>query len=136
MQEFSILIVDDDQELLDSMESWFQRHGFRVTAAHHPRLALATVAYNDFDAALIELKLDEMNGLELLEELKALQAFPVIMLTGDDNPEQKQAAIENGAYRHLVKPIRMAELEKVLREAIQDSVSEALDVSAILAVAD
>ena len=125
MHEFSILIVDDDRELLDSMGSWFTRHRFKVIAAHHPRLALAAVAYNDFDAAVIDFKLDEMNGIELFGKLKAKQAFPVIMLTGDDNPRHKQVSHENGVYRHLVKPIRMAELEKVVRDSIQTSANEA-----------
>ena len=128
MQEFSILIVDDDQELLDSMGSWFTRRGFKVIAAHHPRLAMAVVAYNDFDVAVIDFKLSEMNGIELLGKLKAMQSFPVIMLTGDDNPEHEQASRENGVYRHLVKPIRMAELEKVVRDSMLTSFSEASKV--------
>lgn len=123
MKQPSLLIVDDDHELLDSMESWFKRHGYDVTAAHHPRLAMATVAYNDFDAAIIDVQLNEMNGLELLGELKALKQFPVIMLTGDDNPKLAQAANDNGVFRHLVKPMRMAQLEEIVDEAIQAKVN-------------
>ena len=129
MREFSILIVNDDQEFLDSMGSWFSRRGFKVIAAHHPRLALAAVAYHDFDASVIDFKLHEMNGIELLVKMKAKQAFPVIMLTGDGDPRQKQAAIENGACRHLIKPIRMAALERVVREAIHAPAIEASDIS-------
>jgi DNA-binding response OmpR family regulator len=120
MSESSLLVVDDDQELLDSYSRWFTRRGFQVTAAHHPRLALAAAAYNNFDAALIDVTLPEMNGLELVDKLKRICEFPVIVLSGDDNPKLRDAAIERGVYRLLLKPTSIRAVEEAIRESICD----------------
>ena len=121
MSEYRLLLVDDNEELLDDFAAWFSSHGFHVTAAHHPRLALAAAAYNKFDAAVVDITLPEMNGLELIDVLKGMDDFPIIVLSGDDNPRLLDAAIERGVYRLLVKPVSMRKVEEVIRESVKDS---------------
>ena len=121
MSEYSLLLVDDDEELLDMFTTWFSRRGFRVTTAHHPRLAMAATAYNKFDAAVIDITLPEMNGLELIDKLKGMSDLPIIVLSGDDNPRLKAAAIERGVYHFLLKPVSMRTVEEVVRESVKGS---------------
>ena len=120
MSDYSLLLVDDDQEILDSFAKWFARLGFHVTTAHHPRLALAAAAYNKFDAAVIDMTLPEMNGFDLIDKLKGIQDHPIIVLSGDVNPRLLDAATERGVYRFLVKPVSMRAVEEVIRESIVD----------------
>lgn len=121
MSEYKLLLVDDEEELLDTISTWFSNHGFHVTAAYHPRLALAASAYNKFDAAVVDITLPEMNGLELIDQMKGIGDFPIIVLSGDDNPRLHDAAMERGVYRFLVKPVSMRSLEQIIRESLKDS---------------
>ena len=121
MPEYSLLLVDDNEEILESFARWFTRRGFRVTSAHHPRLALAAVAYNEFDAAVINVALPEMNGLDLIDKLRGVCDLPIIVLSADNNSELLDAAIERGVYHLLVKPVSMRALEEVIRESMNES---------------
>lgn len=121
MSDYSLLLVDDDEELLASFTTWFSRRGFHVTAANHPQMALAAAAYNKFDVAVIDIILPEMNGLELIDQLKPLTDAPTIVLSGDDNPKLLDAAIALGVYRFLLKPIAMRAVEETVRDCIKDS---------------
>ena len=121
MSDFELLLVDDEEELLESFASWFSRRGFHVTTTHHPHTALASAADHKFDAAVIDLTLPEMSGLELIDRLKILGDFPIIMLSGDDNPRLLSAAIERGAYRCLLKPVSMRALEEIIQDSLKDS---------------
>lgn len=121
MSKYSLLVVDDDEELLDTFATWFARRGFRVTTAHHPRMAVAVAAYNHVDAALIDSTLPEMNGLELIDSLRGINDLPVIFLAGDHDPRLRSAAMERGAKRFLLKPVSMRTIEEAVRESIEDS---------------
>ena len=118
MLEYSLLLVDNNEVLLDCLTTWFTRHGFQVTPAHHPRLALAAAACNEFDAAVIDITLPDMNGLELIDRLKAITDIPIIVLSGDNDPRLSEAAIERGICRFLVKPVSMRAVEQVVRESV------------------
>lgn len=121
MSEYRLLLVDDEEELLETFSKWFSNHGFHVTTAAHPRLALAASAYNKFDAAVVDMTLPEMNGLELIDQMKCLGDIPIIVLSGDDNPKLLDAAIKRGVYRFLLKPVSIRALENVIRESLAES---------------
>ena len=121
MSEQSILFVDDDEELLESFTKWFSRQGFQVTTAHHPNLALLSSAYNTFDAAVVDITLPEMNGIELIDRLKGIGDFPIIVLSGDNSPMLRDAATKRGVFHVLVKPASLSVVEQVVRESINDS---------------
>ena len=121
MSEYSLLFVDDDEEMLESFSTWFTRHGFQVTAAGHPRQALAAVSNNDFDVAVLDVTLPEMSGIDLMEQLKGRGDMPFIMLSGHNDPALHADAIGRGAYRFLLKPFSLSRLETFVREAIIDT---------------
>jgi CheY-like chemotaxis protein len=68
-----LLIVDDDEQLRESLERRFRRQGFAVTAAGDGDEALAKAAHNRWDVALIDLRMPGMSGIELMEKLKEQQ---------------------------------------------------------------
>lgn len=118
MPEYSLLFVDDDEEMLESFSVWFTRHGFQVTTSGHPQQALTAVSHNDFDVAVLDVTLPEMSGIDLMEQLKGRGDMPCIMLSGDDDPALHADAIGLGAYRYLLKPFSLGRLETLVREAI------------------
>ena len=123
MPAYSLLLVDDDEELLESFSRWFSSRGFDVTTAHHPSLAIVSTAYKKFDAAVIDITLPEMNGIELIDQLKAIGDFPIIVLSGNDSPELLAAATQRGVFQLLVKPVAMSVLETAVHRSIEESTS-------------
>lgn len=118
MSDYSLLLVDDDQETLDSMARWFIRQGFEVASACHPRQALSAASRTKFDAVVLDAFLPESSGLELMDQLRRFCDAPVIMLTKRDNQELQHEAIERGVYRYLVKPVGARRLEEIINEAL------------------
>ena len=123
MSAYSLLLVDDGEELLESFSRWFSSRGFNVTTAHHPSLALVSSAYKKFDAAVIDITLPEMNGIELIDQLKTIGDFPIIVLSGNDSPKLLAAATQRGVCQLLVKPVAMNVLETAVRKSIEESTS-------------
>ncbi|MFT5303188.1 MAG: DNA-binding response OmpR family regulator, partial [Mariniblastus sp.] len=86
MSNGSILLLDDDRELVDSFARWFERKGYEATRSYHPKQSLITAAEHNYDVAVIDTGVADMNGLVLLGELVELKMFPVIVLSGEANP--------------------------------------------------
>jgi len=122
MSNGSILLADDDQDMVDSLSRWFRRKGYQTTPTYHPMQSLIAVANNRYDVAVIDIGLPDTNGLELLEELVELDLFPVIVLTGRSNPESEIEAYKRGAYKYMIKPVSMDRIEDAVREALLQKV--------------
>lgn len=121
MTDFSLLFVDDDEELLDTFSTWFTVHGFSVTSVQSSRQALSAASRNEFDVGVLDATLPEMGGVELMEKLKGYSNMPVIMLSGCSDRTLHDEAIERGVYRFLLKPTSLRQLEGILREAINET---------------
>lgn len=118
MSDFSLLLVDDDQETLDALARWFIGRGFEVASARHPRQALSAASRTNFDAVVLDAFLPESSGLELMDQLRRFCDGPVIMVTGRDDQQVQHEAIDRGVYRYLVKPVGPHRLEEIINEAL------------------
>ncbi len=106
-----VLIVDDEPTLLRALESLLQRHGCAVTALESPIVATQRLAQEDFDVALLDIKMPELSGLELLTAVKHRRPeIEVVMMTGHATVETALAALKAGAYDYLTKPFDDVEL--------------------------
>jgi two-component system KDP operon response regulator KdpE len=114
----SILLVDDDQEMVDSFSRWLRRKGYGTTPTYHGKHSLVEAANNHYDVAIVDIGLPDMTGLDLLAELVQLQLFPVIVLSGKSEPELKSEALRLGAAEYLLKPVSMDRLETEIRKTI------------------
>ncbi len=119
MSNGAILLVDDDREMVDSISNWFRRVGYETTPTYHAFHCLMAAAENQYDVAIVDVGMPDMNGFEVLRELVALQLFPVIVLSGHNGSEFKSRAFQLGALEYLVKPVSLPEVEAVVRKAIQ-----------------
>lgn len=130
----SVVIVDDDPRILDFLKLWFADEGFVCEAVTDAKQALALFEQRSFDFVLTDIVLPEMNGLELTEQIKALQPNTrVVVMTGYAGDYSYDKAMEAGASDFIKKPFTVQELsarmkilqmqEDVLTWAITDELT-------------
>lgn len=116
--KLDLLLVDDDAELRDAMQSYFSSLGHRVAAADCGESALGTLASHSFTVAVVDMVMPGMSGLDLLARMKEdTPETEVILLTGQGTIERAVEAMKLGAYDFLTKPVRMKQLETVVEKA-------------------
>lgn len=117
---YSLLLVDDEVELLRIFSRRFERRGYAVTAVDHPSLAEEAVRQTEFHVAVLDRTLRERDGLELMQSLHRIAPdLQVIVLSGHSGHEAERAAFERGAYAYLTKPCRLDDLEATIQRACE-----------------
>jgi DNA-binding NtrC family response regulator len=112
-----VLFVDDEKPLQELMRTELPRLGHEVTVCPDGRAALKVLEKSTFDAAILDLRMPGMTGIEVLEALK--QATPdteAIVMTGHASMETAIDAMRLGAFDYITKPCKLAEIESVLRK--------------------
>lgn len=114
-----ILLVDDDTDLLKLLSIRLQRAGFAVHTAESAHEALSVLRTRQAAAVVTDLKMDGMDGLDLLREIESLYPMlPVVLLTAHGSIPDAVAATKQGAFAFLTKPLDAAELIQTLRRAV------------------
>ena len=110
-----LLLVDDEQAFADVIAKRMARRNIAVTLAYSGTEALQALKKADFDVAVLDLKMEDMNGLEVLRIMKKMDPdLSVIMLTGHGSEEAAHNGIKLGAVDYLTKPCDFEELvEKI-----------------------
>src|SRR5215472_7561048 len=115
-----LLIVDDDEELRDTLARRFARAGLPVTTAESGEEALAKTGRAEFDVALFDLHLPGMSGLDLLARFKEAQPeAEVLLLTAHGSIQTAIQAMRHGAYDYLTKPFQLGDLDIHLEKAYE-----------------
>ncbi len=114
-----LLFVDDEVGYLEVLCKRLKKRDFDVTTAYSGAEAIRAVRDRDFDVAVVDLKMEDMDGIELLKILRQmLPSLQVIMLTGHGSERAARNGISLGAFDYLLKPIDLnALLERVLAAA-------------------
>ena len=119
-REPRILVVDDDKMLTDNLVEFLNKLGYQAFPAYDGMEGLSTFEQGDFPVIITDLKMPEMDGMELLEEMKKLDNdVIVIILTGFGTIESAVKAIKGGAYDYITKPIKFDEIEIVVNRAME-----------------
>ncbi|HEX2988962.1 MAG TPA: response regulator transcription factor [Chloroflexota bacterium] len=114
-----ILVVDDEQAILRSLRMNLTRHGFDVEVAETAREALDIYARRHPDLILLDLGLPDMDGMEVIREVRARDATPIVILSVRGAEADKIAALDLGADDYLTKPFGVGELLARLRVALR-----------------
>ncbi|MCL2877501.1 MAG: DNA-binding response regulator, partial [Acidobacteria bacterium] len=126
-----VLIIDDDPLIRAGCRKVLERHGFACTAAQDGRRALEYVRRASFDAALLDLKMPDLSGMETLKKLRDESPnTAVIIITGYASIDSAVEAVKAGAFDYLPKPFTPEVLTARVRRAVR-SVREALEASLI-----
>lgn len=111
MKKRSILIVDDEKELLIMLKSIFERAGYlQVMTASSGEEAIKLISGKMPDMIITDVMMPGMDGFELLQEIREVSKVPVLMLTAKGEAEDRFAGFELGADDYLVKPFLPREL--------------------------
>lgn len=113
-----ILIIDDNSMNRDLLRQWLERRGYCVEEATGGRQGLEFIAEQSYDLVLLDLRMPDLSGLDLLKELKAQGRLPqlsVVILSASDELTDVASCIEHGALDYLVKPINLAILSVRIR---------------------
>src|SRR5437764_14367332 len=110
-----VLFVDDERSLQEFMRSELPRLGHEVTVCPDGRAAVKAIEKGVFDAAILDLRMPGMSGLEVLEHLKKVSPdTEAVMMTGHASMETAVEALRLGAFDYITKPCKLAEIEAVL----------------------
>jgi len=114
-----LLIVDDELSVRDSLSKWFQEEGYEVGTAENANDALTRLADQRWDAALVDIKMRGTDGIELQRRMHEIDAeLMVIMMTGYASVETAVAALKNGAYDYVTKPLDPDEIAHLVKKAL------------------
>jgi len=113
-----VLVVDDESSIRRTLKEILEFEKYEVALAPDGMTALEMVAENGFDVILLDIKMPEMDGIEVLEKLQVMTDSPVVMISGHGTIETAVEAIKKGAYDFVVKPPDLNRLLITLRNAI------------------
>lgn len=118
--EAKILVVDDEPNIRLFLERVLSKEGYKVTTVASGEESLAVIQGEAFDLALVDLKLQDMSGLEILEVLHQQElGMAVIILTGYASLETAVEALRHGAHDYLYKPTKASTLRESVRQALR-----------------
>ncbi|HEY2249626.1 MAG TPA: sigma-54 dependent transcriptional regulator, partial [Planctomycetaceae bacterium] len=119
MKSASLLLVDDDRRVLESMADWLRGQGYRVDVANSYATAVAAVDKKPYEVILTDIRLGDRDGFELLAHCREHQPqSAVILITGYGTVESAVEAIRAGAFDFLTKPLIDEELEMAIERAL------------------
>src|SRR5450756_565054 len=114
-----ILVVDDEQAILRSVRTNLVRHGFDVEVAETGRQALEVYGRRHPDIVLLDLGLPDMDGMEVIREIRDRDSTPIVVLSVRGAESDKVAALDLGADDYLTKPFGVGELLARIRVALR-----------------
>jgi DNA-binding NtrC family response regulator len=131
LQGRRILLVDDEADTLDACTQILRKDGCQVETATSAQEAIQLLRTSPFDLTITDLKMPQVDGLELLKAIKRIDPeMAVVMITGYATVETAVAAMKEGAYDYIQKPFTPDELRLVVRNALerQELVGENTDL--------
>jgi len=114
-----LLIVDDELSVRDSLGKWFREEGYEVATVENANDALTRLAEQRWDAALVDIKMHGTDGIELQRRMHEVDPeLIVIIMTGYASVDTAVAALKNGAYDYVTKPLDPDEIAHMVRNVL------------------
>jgi DNA-binding NtrC family response regulator len=114
-----LLLVDDEIGFVEVLGKRLSKRNMDVTAVYSGTKAIQSLRKQDFDVAVLDLKLEDMDGIEILRIFKKLVPdMPVIMLTGHGSEEAAREGMACGAFDYLTKPSDLDDLVQKICQAV------------------
>lgn len=116
--KISLLIVDDEESVRDSLYNWFIEDGYLVESAENARTALNMLEKKAYDIVLADIKMPGMDGLEMLKRIKSIKPDAiVIIMTAFATVDTAVQALKDGAFDYVTKPFDPDDLSHLIRNA-------------------
>jgi len=108
----SVLIVDDDDVIRETLFDVFKRTGYEVYSVGSGNEALSVIKKNIIDLILLDMRLPDLNGLEVLKKIKEIDTEILVMImTAFSDVQSAVLAMKSGAYHYINKPFELEELK-------------------------
>jgi DNA-binding NtrC family response regulator len=115
-----LLVVDDEPIVGKRLKQVFGKVGFEVESYTDSAAALAAMAEKSFDIVVTDLKMQGIDGIEVLKRVRAMNPKTrVIIITGYASPDTAELAEQEGVFAFLAKPFRLDELKEVIYRAME-----------------
>ncbi|MFP5392996.1 MAG: response regulator [Gammaproteobacteria bacterium] len=115
----TVLLIDDDVELVGMFQEYLEQEGFRVTCAHDGATGAREALTGQHAIAILDVMMPHMNGLETLRRIRAKSPMPVLMLTGRGDDTDRILGLELGADDYVTKPCTPRELTARIRAILR-----------------
>jgi DNA-binding NtrC family response regulator len=120
MEEFRVLVVDDEKDVLDTLVDRLRVRNLDVTGVETGEKALELIEKKLFDVVILDVKMPGMDGVETLREMKRVKPLmEVIMLTGHASVESGIEGMKLGAFDYIMKPADLDDLIDKMRKAFE-----------------
>jgi two-component system OmpR family response regulator len=117
-----LLIIEDDTELRSALHTLLSQRGYAVESLENGREGLNALLTQEYDLAIVDLTLPELDGIALIRALRKQQrGVPILIITARDAVDDRVAGLDAGADDYLVKPFEMQELEARARALVRRS---------------
>lgn len=114
-----LLLIDDERGFVDIIAKRMGKRNIAVTKAVSGTEGIRALRRQDFDVAVLDLKMEDMDGIEVLKIFKRIvPEMPVIMLTGHGSEQAAREGIQFGAFDYLTKPCELEDLIHKIHEAV------------------
>lgn len=118
---FDVLVVDDELLIRDLLFDFLSSQGFIVHLAENGKKAMAMMDSIEFQVALVDLKMPEVDGVELTTVLRSKKpSVPVIIMTAYPSMNSAIESIRSGVFDYLIKPFKIADLSETVNLAISE----------------
>jgi DNA-binding response OmpR family regulator len=121
MSNYKILVVDDDPDILKIVRDNLELDGYGVRTASFGKEALAYFEKEVFDLIILDLKLPDMDGIQICRTIRQKSDIPITMLTAKDGLSDKILGLESGADDYIVKPFDYLELAARIKARLRRS---------------
>ena len=119
-ESIRLLLVDDEQAFINVLGKRLARRGVEASLATSGAEAIQRLRSSDFDVAVVDLKMEGMDGIELLGVFKKmLPQMPVIILTGHGSERAAREGVRQGAFDYLLKPCELDRLLEKIDQAVR-----------------
>lgn len=119
MNKFTVLIVDDDKEIVESIAIFLEGEGYRILKAHNGLDALESAMENEVHLMILDVMMPEMNGMETLLKVRQSKNIPILMLSAKSEDNDKILGLTAGADDYITKPFNLSELAARVKSALR-----------------
>ena len=131
MEKFKILLVDDEEEFVESLAERLSIRDLGPDIVYNGEQALSFVQVQEPDVMVLDLRMPGISGMEVLSQIRKNHPdIQVIMLTGHGNKDHEDQALRLGAFDYLEKPVDIDELVRKMRKAYEYKIQKTMTAAA------
>ena len=107
---YNILVCDDDKEIVNAIEIYLSKEGYKILKAYNGKEALDMIEKNEIHLIILDIMMPEIDGMRVANKVRETKSIPIIMLSAKSEDYDKVAGLNNGADDYVTKPFNPIEL--------------------------